>query len=134
MAALLARYVVLAAAVMVLNFLLPRVLPGDPLDADEAGGLGPAAPVLTAGARERIRAYYHLDQPLTDQFVSYLGDLGRGDLGWSIGRSAPVAQLIKDRLPWTLGLVLTSLLLAGGAGVLLGLFAAWTGGRVDRAI
>jgi peptide/nickel transport system permease protein len=128
------RYTVLAIAILVLNFALPRLLPGDPLDADAAEGLNGAVSTLTVDAREHLRAYYHLDRPLAAQFVAYLGDLTRGDLGWSIARSAPVGALVGERLPWTLALVLVSVLIATVGGVLLGLLAAWRGGRTDGAI
>lgn len=131
---LLARYALLAAAVVVLNFLLPRLLPGDPLDLDTSDGLNPATATLTDEARERLRATYHLDQPPLTQFARYLGDLVRGDLGWSISRAAPVARLVSERVPWTLALVLTSVLLAGCGGAVLGLWIAWRGGRMERMV
>lgn len=125
---LLARYGLLALAVLLLNFLLPRMLPGDPLDfSADAGGF--ATSTLSADARARLRATYHLDQPLPEQLRAYLSDLAHADLGWSISRSAPVAELIASRLPWTLGLVATAVLLAGLGGSGLGLLAAWRGGR-----
>lgn len=134
MGRLLLRYACLACAVVALNFFLPRLLPGDPLDPAAPDGFSLAESTLSADARARLRASYHLDEPLPAQFVAYLADLGRGDLGWSISRATPVSQLIGDRLPWTLALVLTSLLVASLAGGSLGLFAAWRGGRADRAL
>lgn len=127
---LLARYLLLGVTVVVLNFALPRLLPGDPL-AVNANGLGAAASTLTLAQQTRLRAYYHLDQPPAAQFVTYLGDLTRGDLSASISQGTPVRQLIGERLPWTLALVLTAILVAGLGGVLLGLLAAWHGGRTD---
>ena len=126
---LLARYILLALVVLLLNFCLPRLLPGDPLDFAENSGF--ATSTLTADARAHLRATYHLDQSLGSQFGAYLADLAHADLGWSISRSAPVAELIGARLPWTLALVATAVLLAcvGGGG--LGLLAAWRGGRAD---
>jgi peptide/nickel transport system permease protein len=128
------RYVLLAAAVVVLNFALPRFLPGDPLDSAASGGLGGSAGALTAQQRNELRKTYRLDQPLANQFAAYVGDLARGDLGWSISRAAPVAQLVGERLPWTLALVLTSVVIAALAGSALGLLAAWRGGRWDQAL
>src|SRR5207244_3940330 len=94
MTSLALRYVLLAAAVLVLNFLLPRLLPGDPLAATAEGGLSGALPALTSQQQAQLRVTYHLDQPLASQFASYVVDLARGDLGWSISRAAPVSQLI----------------------------------------
>jgi peptide/nickel transport system permease protein len=132
MGRLLARYASLAVAVVVLNFLLPRLLPGDPLDVATQDGFGPATPTLTADTRGQLRATYHLDEPLVAQFVAYPEDLSRDDLGWSIRRATPVSQLIADRLLWTLGLVLSSVLVASLGDALLGVLAAWRGGRADR--
>jgi peptide/nickel transport system permease protein len=131
MTRLLLRYASLVLAVLVLNFLLPRMLPGDPLDLSAPDGLGASASTLTSDARARLRTTYHLDQPLAGQLVTYLGELTRGDLGWSISRDAPVGQLITDRLPWTLALILTSIVLAAGLGGAVGLVAAWNRGRAD---
>lgn len=134
MTALVARYTMLALAVLLLNFLLPRLLPGDPLDFDSAEGMNAAVAVLPAQARAELRAQYHLDDPLPAQLRAYIADLARGDLGWSISRSAPVAALIAERLPWTLALVLTATLVASALGVGLGLLTAWRGGWTSRLI
>ncbi|MCA1645302.1 MAG: ABC transporter permease [Chloroflexi bacterium] len=134
MVRLLLRYACLALAVVVLNFLLPRVLPGDPLDTAAADGLGAATSTMTVEGRTRWRATYHLDQPLGAQLVAYLGDLSRGDLGWSISRDAPVGQLIGERLPWTIALVLTAVVIAAALGGVLGLLSAWHPGRIDRLL
>ncbi len=127
---LLLRYASVGVAVVLLNFLLPRLLPGDPLDAATPDD-GTAVSTLTGDARARLRATYHLDQPLSAQLTAYLGDLARGDLGWSISRAAPVAQLAAERLPWTLFLVLTALVLSSALGSALGLVSAWQAGRGD---
>ncbi|MGI9145563.1 MAG: ABC transporter permease [Chloroflexota bacterium] len=119
---------------MALNFFLPRLLPGDPLDASATDGFGLATPTLTLEARARLRTSYHLDEPPPTQLRSYLADLGHADLGWSMSRVTPVSQLIGDRLPWTLGLVATSVVVAGAGGASLGLLAAWRGGRTARVL
>jgi peptide/nickel transport system permease protein len=120
--------------IILLNFFIPRLLPGDPLNAGGAEGLDAAQP-LPAAMRLQLRAYYHLDAPLPAQFTAYLGDLARGDLGWSIAQNAPVATLLWNRLPWTLGLLGLALLLSAGIGTGLGLLAGWRpGGRRDRLL
>ena len=81
-----------------------------------------------------MRAYYHLDAPLPDQFVAYLGDLARGDLGWSIAQSAPVSQLLWHRLPWTLGLLLLALVVSAVSGTAIGLLAGWGRAARDRLL
>lgn len=109
--------------VLTLNFLLPRLLPGDPLDAlfdRDATGY-----VADEAVRSRLAAYYGLDRPLARQYLDYLAGAATGDLGWSIWLNRPVAELIAGRLPWTLLLTLTSLALASLIGVWLGAEAGW---------
>jgi len=131
---LLIRYLLLAGGVILLNFLIPRLLPGDPLHVGAAEGLDSGLP-LPATAQAQLRAYYHLDAPLAGQLGAYLGDLARGDLGWSLAANAPVGQLLLDRLPWTLGLLLTALLIAAATGTALGLLAGWApAGPRDRVL
>ncbi len=133
-ARLLIRYLLLACGVVLLNFLLPRLLPGDPLNVGAAEGLD-LGPPLTAAAGHQLRTYYHLDEPPAGQLFAYLGDLARGDLGWSIARSAPVSGLLLNRLPWTLGLLGTTLIFSASGGTALGLLAGWApGSRRDRRL
>lgn len=134
MVTVLLRYLALSAAVIVLNFAIPRMLPGDPLDFTGDDGTSTAVSPLPAETKTRLRAYYHLDAPMLEQFGSYLVDLARLDLGASISRPAPVAQLIGERLPWTLTLTGVALLVATGAGIFLGVLASWMGGAVERLI
>lgn len=134
MAATLWRHAVLALAVVVLNFALPRVLPGDPLEGGGGEGMTQAVSPLTAQARAQLLRYYRLDRPLPEQFAAYLADLAQGDLGSSISRPGPVVEQIALRLPWTLGLLAFSLLIATVLGIGLGLVAGWRGGRLDAAI
>ena len=134
LARLLGRYLVLAAGLVLLNFLLPRLLPGDPLSFTAGGGTDAAIP-LSAAAREQLGAYYQLDEPLQRQLGAYLGDLARGDLGRSIARPAPVTDLLRARLPWTLGLLLTALVISAAAGTAAGIAAGWRPGRrADRVL
>lgn len=131
---LVLRYLLLALAVLLLNFLLPRFLPGDPLDVSSGEGFDPALP-LSGPARAQLRAYYQLDRPLSGQLAAYLAGLARGDLGWSISRAAPVGALILARLPWTLALLLTGLAVSFAVGVGLGLAAGWAAGTArDRLL
>jgi len=119
---------VLAAAVVLLNFFIPRLLPGDPLTFSSGEGLDASAP-MSAAAKEQLRVYYHLDEPTSRQLLAYLGDLARGDLGWSIARPSSVGALIAARLWWTLGLLLVSLGVSLVVGVSLGLAAGRRPGR-----
>src|SRR5712691_7118037 len=113
--------------VVIVTFLLTRALPGDPA----AYFAGPAA---TKEAIEQIRVKLGLDQPLTVQFVRYLGDLSRGDLGNSLTTGQPVGKEIRTRLPASAELTLLGLLVSMAIAVPLGIFAATRpGSLIDHA-
>ena len=126
-------YVVTLWAVVTLVFFLPRLLPGDPLrqlDDPDSGSY-----VYDESVRNRVAAYYGLDKPLVEQYVSYLSDLRRGELGWSISQNTPVAKLIRNRLPWTLLLTGSALALSSAISFFAGVVAAWRRGKfADRAL
>ena len=110
---------VLMLGVVVLNFILIRLAPGDPavVIAGEMGG-GDAA-LLDA-----IRAQYGLDKPLLTQLGIYLGNILQGDLGQSFFFNQPVATLIGNRIGPTILLVLSAQVLSILLGVFLGVIAA----------
>jgi len=125
------QYALVLLVALTLNFMLPRFMPGDPLQYIIGEDIGR----LTPEEREKIRVEQGLDRPIHVQFASYLGDLTRGDLGWSIGKKAPIGDILKDRLPPTLLLTGTALLLSTIIGVALGAAAAWRrGSRSDLGI
>lgn len=115
-----------------LNFFLPRWMPGDPI----ALIAGSAVQQMGEEKIAELRAAYGLDQPLGGQYVRYLGNLLKGDLGqsyrYSGGRS--VAEVLVERLGWTLLLVGTSLTLATVLGSGLGAWAAWRGRATDMGL
>jgi len=117
---------------LVINFLLPRVMPGDPTQTLTGTNLD-LPYTLDETARARMLAYYGLDESLPRQFVSYLGNLCRGDLGYAYYFQCDVSRLIAERLPWTLLLAGSSLVLATLLGMVLGTVAAyWQGTWIDR--
>lgn len=129
----LVAYAVTVLVLVALNFFLPRAMPGDPLRAL-------ADPTATtyvpdAATRAALERYYGLDQPLAVQFAHYLTGLARGDLGTSIRYGGPVAGLLLERLPWTLLLVVSALLLGAALGLPAGIHSGWRRGRpVDRGL
>lgn len=124
----IARAIVLIALLVVIDFLVPRALPGDPLTA-ALSGTGEAAVAISPDARAQLAAYYGLDRPIAEQLTRYLSELARGDLGMSIGAQRPVAALLAARLPWSVLLGGSALVIAALAGAVLGVRAAW---RHDR--
>src|SRR2546429_3342301 len=103
--------------VVIVTFLLTRALPGDPA----AYFAGPAA---TKEAIEQIRVKLGLDRPLYVQFIRYVGDLARGDLGNSLTTGQPVGYEIKTRLPASAELTLLGLMVSMAIPVPLGIPAA----------
>jgi peptide/nickel transport system permease protein len=119
--------------VLTLNFLIPRLMPGDPLlaliDPNSAGFLYDEA------VRQEIAAYYGLDRPLIEQYFNYLTQLAQGNLGRSIMLNEPVVDLIAAHLPWTLLLTIPSLLLASLIALVLGTHTGWVRGSwQDRSL
>src|SRR6202049_638364 len=113
--------------VVIVTFLLTRALPGDPA----AYFAGPAA---TKEAIEQIRIKLGLDKPLYLQFIRYVADLGRGDLGNSLTTGQPVVAEIKTRLPASAELTLLGLIASMAIAIPLGIFAATRpGSLVDHA-
>jgi peptide/nickel transport system permease protein len=111
------------AFVLVVNFFLFRVIPGDP-----ARTLGRGR-FRTEEQLEAFRETYGLDQPLVQQFLTFLQNTFTGELGVSLRYRVPVADLIVDRLWPTLLLVGTSTLLATLIGVYLGMVSGWRRGK-----
>lgn len=129
----LASYLVLVFSLVTLNFLLPRAMPGDPIDALLARGSTGFA--LGEQSRAALEEYYDLDGSLGSQYRNYLSRLARGDLGRSIVTNAPVRTEIGRRLPWTLLLITSSTVLATVIGLVGGVHAGWRRDRpMDRAL
>lgn len=111
-----------------LNFFIPKMTPRNPLreklllEATRSGYIPP-------GFEEMVQAYeskFGLDKPLWQQYASYMGDMLRGDLGFSISNyPKTVWELIMEGLPWTIGLLLVTTFLAFFIGSLLGALMAW---------
>lgn len=113
---------------LVANFLLFRVLPGDP-----ARTLGRNR-FRTEEQLENFRHTYGLDQSLPEQFLTFLKNTFTGELGISLRYRVPVSDLIADRIWPTVLLVGTSTLLAMVIGVYLGIISGWNRGKkIDTA-
>ena len=123
-----AAALVTLAFVLVFNFFLFRVM-GDPTT--QLARLPRSTPQEIA----KLRAAYGLDKPLLGQFADYVGDTLRFDLGISQKTRRPVADEIKEALPWTLLLVGTGTLLATVLGAWMGVIAATRRGtRTDDGL
>ena len=110
------------AFMLVVSFFLFRVMPGDP-----ARTLGRGR-FTSPEQLEEFNRTYGLDQPLPQQFVTFLKNTLTGDLGISLRYRVPVSDLILDRMWPTILLVGTSTILAGVIGIWLGIRGAWNRG------
>lgn len=110
--------------VVTITFIVSRLVPSDPAQ-------------LYAGARARpaqvkqVRQDLNLDAPVLSQYVTYLGDLARGDMGVSFGTKRPIAQDLRRFLPATLELALTATALSMAVGIPAGVWAAARQNRID---
>jgi peptide/nickel transport system permease protein len=123
-------YALAAWCALTLNFLLPRLMPGDPAQVLFARFQGRLEP----SALDALRVTLGIsDAPLSEQYLAYLGQLSRGDLGTSLVYfPAPVTSVIAGGLGWTLFLAGGALVVAFTVGSALGALAAWRrGGWLD---
>lgn len=120
----LVKAVAVVLAIVVCNFFLVHAAPGDPASV-MAGQSGAADPLFL----EQLRRQFGLDQPLHVQLWLYLKSVVMLDLGFSHRQQAPVAILIRERLPATLLLTGAAFSFAVVAGVTLGALAAQRVGR-----
>lgn len=127
-------YFVAAILAIAINFFLPRLMAGDPVDVMLAGF---DTSSLTPEAIEQLReAFGFIDAPLPQQFISYISNVLQGNFGVSVSRyPTPVSDILGVALRWTLLMTGTALLLTFSIGILLGIQAAWKrGGFVDTYI
>lgn len=126
----LLRMLIVFFAIVSLNFLLPRTMPGDPASilANEYN--------LPAETVRMLRSMWRLDSPLHEQFVAYLESLFTGRWGYSYKYfPRTVYELVMERLPWTLLLQGTTSLTVSAFGMLLGVLAGWRRGtKTDISI
>jgi peptide/nickel transport system permease protein len=122
-----AQLVPIILVIVVVNFILIRLAPGDPM----AYIIGDA-PVPEEQIAE-LRRQLGLDRPLVEQLLIYLGSVARGDFGYSFISRAPVSEIILERLPATLLLMITQYVLAIVAGIILGVMSARRQGSLTDA-
>lgn len=103
--------------VLFVTFILARMIPGDPCRAI----LGERA---TVAACERFNEEKGLNEPIPTQFAIYVADLARGDFGESLRFKRPITVILLERLPLTMELSLTAIVIAVSIGVPLGILSA----------
>ncbi|MFJ6453932.1 ABC transporter permease [Paenarthrobacter sp. NPDC091669] len=124
----LAEFVIVFLGVTFLILAGVFALPGDPIAA--LGGNRPLSPSVVA----QLRAEYHLDESLWQQYLHYLGALFSGDLGTSFS-GRPVADMMAERWPTTIRLALTTWVMEAVGGIVLGVIAGVRRGTwIDKNI
>lgn len=112
------------------NFAIPRLMPGDPIEALMARG-SPTVP-QDVQTKKDLAQYYRLDESLPEQYVHYLGRLVHGDLGKSITSNLPVRKEVGGKLAWSGLLLGTGMVASIIIGLPLGMHSGWKrGGRFD---
>jgi peptide/nickel transport system permease protein len=120
-------------AALSLNFFLPRIMPGNPLN-NIIAKLHNVTPAQELAIEKSLGI--NNKAGIWQQYVSYLGNTAQGKLGLSLGNGGePVSQLIRQALPWTLGLVGLTTIIAFILGTAVGAVAAWRrGSRLDSVL
>ncbi|WP_062070898.1 ABC transporter permease [Demequina sediminicola] len=128
-------YAITLWAAISLNFLLPRLLPGNPADIMIAK-LSRRGDVSDAQLESIRRLFGNPDASLWQQYLDYWGQLFQGDLGTSVQfYPSSVSSLIGSALPWSIGLVGVATVLSFIIGISLGMFAGWKRGTwVDHIV
>lgn len=125
------RYGVILFIILTINFLIPRMMPGDPV-------VNLLGDYPTSGNEEIIRQLhqeYGLDQPLYIQYLDYLAGIPHLDFGYSIQKSMKVTDLISDHLSLTIILVIPSILIGSLLALFAGSYAGFkNGSRIDRLL
>ena len=125
---ILRRILISIATLFVLitiTFFLVRCLPGDPFSSEK----------MQPQIKENLIAYYGMDKPLILQYFTYLGNLLKGDLGYSLtSRGRTVNSILGDSFSYSADMGIRALLLSTGLGLILGIFAALNHGRAIDAV
>ena len=121
--------IVTIAVIVCANFFIFRITPGDPVR------MMFRDPRVSADSLALMTQKFGLDKPLSSQFVAYVKNLAKGDMGLSFSQQKPVLEVLAERIPNTLLLVVTALMIAIFLGVVLGAIAGWVSGtRFDTFI
>ena len=116
--------VVTLFVILVCLFLLLSFMPGSPFNSEK----------LSADQVAVLNEKYGLDRPLPERFMAYLGNMLKGDLGvsYSLSSDTPVSLLIKNRLPITVTIGVSSLVIGAVLGIIVGICAALWKSRIVK--
>ena len=123
-------YLLAAWVALTVSFLLPRVVPGNPVAGAvaRASQSGNCNSQCVVAIEEQLG--YNVHTSMWDQYVGYWGNLLHGNLGHSWSENASVGSLILSYLPWTLGLLVVATTISFVAGTTIGILMAWRRGSL----
>jgi peptide/nickel transport system permease protein len=119
-------YIFTAWVAITVNFLLPRLMPGNPVEQVIGKLTGRVTPQIVRAIE--LQFGVGLKQSLWQQYAHYWGQLFHGNLGESITLSAPVSTVLSHTVPWTVGLIGASTVVSFALGTLLGALLGWRRG------
>lgn len=129
-------FVITFIVAVVLNFFLPRMMPGDPvamITAKTAAGIADSSAVKKI--YEDYAVQFGTDKPLFQQFIIYISNLFRGDFGLSFSQyPRPVSDIISSSIVWTIALQLPAILVGWLLGNILGALAAYIRKGFDKVL
>ncbi|QOR64587.1 ABC transporter permease [Cytobacillus suaedae] len=124
----LLQYLIVIILMLTLNFLLPRLMPGNPLVFLAGEDVG----FMSSAEKEAILDKHGLNDSIGQQYITYIKNIVTGDFGYSYQQKRPISELLMERMPWTLLLTGLGLLLSTIIGVMFGAISAWKRGtRTD---
>ena len=120
------QYALVLLIALSINFFMPRLAPGDPLQYFFGDS---SLNELTVEQRLAVEKELGLDLPVWQQYIQFITSLFHLDMGSSIKYGVPVTEVLAERIPWTVLLVAPSLLLSAVIGIAIGAYAAWNRGK-----
>ena len=129
-------YLIVAFVTLTFIFLIPRFMPGNPVDLMIlSGATGGTTAMDVEAVRKSMMEYFGLDKPLHEQYINFWGQLANRDLGPSfMWYPKPVAKIVLWRLPFTLALVVPVLLISFFLGNWIGAKAGYVKGRWSELV
>ena len=128
-------YLVTFAIALALNFLLPRMIPGNPVDImiqEIVSGIQDSS--KAAVYKQQYIKSLGLDKGILEQFFLYVSNMLQGDLGVSFTESRPVTEILSSKIPWSVAIMLPSIVVGWVVGNLLGAVTAYKKGLFDKII
>lgn len=119
------QYIFVFFCILVLNFALPRIAPGNPISYLVSSV---DLEMMSPEDIQKTLQEFKLDLPILEQFKNYIVGIFNKELGISVVYAQPVWNILIYRMPWTLLVMAVSLLLSASIGIVIGVFGAWKRG------